>query len=311
MSSSKSSQPKERDSLVGPILMVGAGIIFLFNNLGWVEWSIWESLLRLWPLLLIIGGLDLIIGRRSAVGGVVVAILAVALLVGGIWVMNSDVASSPTVMVSGENVAFPIDGAQKAVVKISLSTGELRLGDGAAAANVLDGKIQNPKGERIKEGNVREGDTLYTTLTVRESTSSILPSSSRNNLWDLHLNQEMPMTLAVSTGVGESTLDLRRLTLTGLDLNIGIGTTTVSLPRQGDFSGEISGGIGRTVIRVPADLAVRLDISTGIGGKSVPASFRKEGDTYASPAYVTAGGGVELDVSGGIGAIQVELIPAE
>ena len=310
MSSSKSSRRKERNSLVGPILMVGAGILFLFNNLGWVDWSIWESLLRLWPLLLIIGGLDMIIGRRSALGGVAVAIIAVVLLVGGVWVVNADIAR-PTVMVSGESVAFPTDGAQKAVVKISLSTGELRLEDGAAAANVLDGKIQNPKGERIKEGNVREGDTLYTTLTVRESTSSILPSSSRNNLWDLHLNQEMPMTLAVSTGVGESTLDLRRLTLTGLDLNIGIGTTTVALPRQGDFSGEISGGIGRTVIRVPADLAVRLNISTGIGGKSVPASFRKEGDTYASPAYVTAGGGVELDVSGGIGAIQVELIPAE
>ena len=43
----------------------------------------------------------------------------------------------------------------------------------------------------------------------------------------------------------------------------------------------------------------------------MPASFRKEGDTYASPAYVAAGGGVDLDISGGIGAIQVELIPAE
>ncbi len=220
-------------------------------------------------------------------------------------------APSPTVIVNGETVAFPTDGAQQAVVKISLSTGELRLGDGAMSANVLDGKIQNPRGERIKQGNEREGNTLYTTLAVQEDASILFPGSTRNNLWDLHLNQEMPMNLAVSTGVGESTLDLRRLTLTGLDLNIGIGTTTVSLPRQGDFSGEISGGIGRTVIRVPADLAVRLDISTGIGGKTVPVSFRKEGDAYSSPAYVAAGGGVNLDVSGGIGAIQVELIPAE
>ena len=311
MSSSKSSRRKERDSLVGPILMVGAGILFLFNNLGWIDWSIWESLLRLWPLLLIIGGLDLIIGRRSAVGGVVVALLAVTMLVGGVWYLNGDVAARPTVILNGETVAFPIDGVQKAVVKISLSTGELRLGDGAAAANVLDGKIQNPRGEEIKQGNEREGNTLYTTLAVREGTSNIFPGSRQNNIWDLHLNQEVPMTLAVSTGVGESTLDLRRLTLTGLDLSMGIGTTTVSLPRQGDFTGEISGGIGRTVIRVPADLAVRLDISTGIGGKSVPDSFRKEGDTYASPAYVAAGGGVELDVSGGIGAIHVELLPAE
>ena len=310
MSSQEPSRRKDRDSLVGPILMIGAGIIFLFNNLGWIDWSIRESLLRLWPLLLIIGGLDLIIGRRSAVGGVLVAVVAVAMLVGGVWYMNSDLSARPATILNGETVTFPQDGARTAVVKIGLSTGELRLGDGAASANVLDGKIQNPRGEEIRQGNVREGDTLYTTLAVREGATNIFPSS-RNNIWDLHLNQELPMNLAVSTGVGESTLDLRRLTLTGLDLDIGIGTTTVMLPRQGTFTGEISGGIGRTVIQVPADLAVRLKISTGIGGKSVPGSFRQEGDNYSSPAYVAAGGGVKLDVSGGIGAIQVELIPAE
>jgi len=241
---------------------------------------------------------------------VAVAVIAVVLLVGGVWVVNADIAR-PTVMVNGETVAFPVDGAQNAVVKISLSTGELRLGDGAASANVLDGEIQNPRGERIKEGNERKGDTLYATLAVQEDASILFPGGTRNNLWDLHLNQEMPINLAVSTGVGESTLDLRRLTLTGLDLSMGIGASTVLLPRQGAFSGEISGGIGRTVIRVPADLAVRLDISTGIGGKTVPGSFRQEGDAYLSPAYVEAGAGVNLDVSGGIGAIQVELIPAE
>lgn len=309
MSSSKSSRRKERDSIVGPILMVGAGIIFLFNNLGWLDWSIWESLLRLWPLLLIIGGLDLIIGRRSAVGGVAVALVAVVMLVGGVWFMNGE-STRPFAIVDGQAVVFPLDGAPQAVVEIDSAVGELRVADGADSANVMDGQIQSRRGEQVTQASDRQGSTLNVTLKAKNNTV-IFPSSRQGSLWDLHLNQETPINLNVSTGVGTSTFDLRRLTLTGLNLSIGIGTTTVSLPRQGDFSGEISGGIGRTVIRVPADLPVRLEISTGIGSKTVPGDFRQEGDAYASPAYVAAGGGVNLKVSGGIGSIQVELIPAE
>ena len=310
MSSSNSSQRKERDSLVGPILMVGAGILFLFNNLGWVDWSIWGSLLRLWPLLLIIGGLDLIIGRRSAVGGVLVAVIAVVLLVGGVWFVNADADRSATI-VDGQAVAFPLAGADRAVVKIGSATGELRVADGAQAANVLDGEIQSRRGERVGQSSEIQGSVLHVAVEVQGNTTSIFPSAGQGSVWDLRLNQEIPTDLSVSTGVGESILDLRRLTLTGLDLSMGVGKTTVTLPRRGGFFGEISGGIGQTIIQVPANLSVRLEVSTGIGGKSVPDTFTRDGDAYLSPAFASGEETVNLKVSGGIGAIQVEIIPAE
>ena len=54
-----------RGGLVGPIILIGLGVVFLLNNLGFLEWSVWDVLLRTWPLLLIAWGIDLLIVRRT------------------------------------------------------------------------------------------------------------------------------------------------------------------------------------------------------------------------------------------------------
>ena len=51
-----------RGGLIGPLILIGLGVVFLLNNLGILDWSIWEILLRLWPVLLVAAGLDLILG---------------------------------------------------------------------------------------------------------------------------------------------------------------------------------------------------------------------------------------------------------
>lgn len=48
-----------RGSLIGPILLIGAGLLFLLSNFGVIDANIWRSLLNLWPLLLIAAGLDI------------------------------------------------------------------------------------------------------------------------------------------------------------------------------------------------------------------------------------------------------------
>jgi hypothetical protein len=48
---------------VGPILLIGLGVIFLLNTLGY--WSV-ERMLRFWPVLLIALGVYLLVGRLSA-----------------------------------------------------------------------------------------------------------------------------------------------------------------------------------------------------------------------------------------------------
>jgi ABC-type polysaccharide/polyol phosphate export permease len=71
----------------GAILLICLGIIFLLNNLGILPWTIWLSLWRLWPVLLILAGLQAVF-RGSKVAdwliylfGLILAVVVVYLVI--------------------------------------------------------------------------------------------------------------------------------------------------------------------------------------------------------------------------------------
>ncbi|MFQ5812923.1 MAG: LiaI-LiaF-like domain-containing protein [Anaerolineae bacterium] len=70
-------EPKRRVSLVGPVILIGLGVIFLLSNMGLLAWSVWEVIFRLWPILLVALGLEIILSRLSAWGSLL------AIVVGG------------------------------------------------------------------------------------------------------------------------------------------------------------------------------------------------------------------------------------
>ena len=65
MTSNNESKYKNRRSFFGPILLITIGLIFLGNNLGLIPGEGWELIWRLWPVLLIIGGLNDLVRREG------------------------------------------------------------------------------------------------------------------------------------------------------------------------------------------------------------------------------------------------------
>jgi len=57
-----------RSGLLWPFILIAVGIAFLFQNLGLLSGSIWDNLIRFWPLLLILLGLNDLIRTRSIAG---------------------------------------------------------------------------------------------------------------------------------------------------------------------------------------------------------------------------------------------------
>jgi hypothetical protein len=71
-------------SFFWPLVLVGAGVLLLLSNLGFVPWESWNLVWRLWPLLLIGLGIELLIGRRSTLGAIVSGVLILCLIGGAI-----------------------------------------------------------------------------------------------------------------------------------------------------------------------------------------------------------------------------------
>lgn len=294
-----------RRSLVGPALLVGLGLVLLFNNLGLLAWSVWEVLFRLWPVLLIAAGLDLLIGRRSAWGSLLVAILLLGVVAGVLWLYPRLPAGGGPL--TGETIRQPLGDARRAEVELEFGAGTLRVGALEDSNQLVEGTLDLDEGERAIRDYSVSGDTAHFSLRSQDRSIFFFPGRPLGGGWDLDLHPGVPIDLVVKTGMGQATLDLSGLRVTRLELDGGIGTTTVTLPAQGRVVASVDGGIGTVTVIVPDGMAMRIESDTGLGRVSLPGGLARDGDAYESPDYSTAENRVDLDVRGGIGNITVRV----
>jgi len=55
---------KHGDGLFGGLFLVFLGVVFLLTNLGLVPSSVWAELWKFWPVLVILLGMRLLVGRN-------------------------------------------------------------------------------------------------------------------------------------------------------------------------------------------------------------------------------------------------------
>jgi hypothetical protein len=300
-------EKQRRGSLVWAAILIAVGVVLLLNNLGWTAITVWD-LLRLWPVLLIAAGLDLLIGRHSAWGSVAVLVLLLLVIGAGLWLLSS---AGPVHGPSGEEVAVPLQGADQGSVEIGFGVGELRVDSGASSGQLLHGMVALHRGEQLDRSAQLQDGTSYAVLRSRGQWVTPFFAWGGQPEWRLGLSREVPLRVHVEGGVGDVSVDLRRTQLTELAVRMGVGRLAVTLPTGSAFDGRLDHGIGLLLVRVPPGLGVRIQSSTGLGTISVPAGYDRDGDTYLSPNYREAQQRVELWLENGIGLIRVETYEGE
>jgi hypothetical protein len=301
---------ERRGSLVGPLILIGLGLVFLLNNLGMVSWDVWDIIARFWPILLIAIGLDILIGRRSILGSLLALAVVVVVVGAGLWLITSQVAPGPAL--TYESIDQSLEGATRADVTIGFGAGALRVGVAPEGSSLITGRVALGQGEHLVRDFRKSGDTAV--LTLRSEGFAFFPFVGRWNadkLWDLRLSPDVLLHLNINTGVGESTLDMERLKLTELDLHAGVGKVTLTLPGRGQMQASINGGIGEVAVRIPAGVAARVHATAGVGNSQVVGTYQRQNGVYVSPGYDTAENRVDLEVKGGIGKITVQQYQGE
>ena len=197
--------------------------------------------------------------------------------------------------------------AQTARTQLKMGAGELNLTGGAD--QLMEGdfsyNVAEWKPEVSYDVSGDEGE-----LVVRQggSEGSDLTGEARNE-WDIRLNDELPTDLVVQMGAGESDLDLDSLTLTGLKLQMGAGKTTVDLTgdyAQG-FDASIQGGVGEATVLLPSEVGVKAKAQGGLG-KINAVGLERVGDAYVNDAYGESDVTLNVNVQGGVGEINLEVV---
>ena len=100
-----------RGPIFFPLVLVVLGFLLLFSNLGYIQFDFWQFITTWWPLLLIIGGLDILIGSLRARN------------------------------VKARTLALDLGAAAQADVSINFGAGDLTIGK-AAPGKIVDGTFE-------------------------------------------------------------------------------------------------------------------------------------------------------------------------
>ncbi|MBM4465916.1 MAG: hypothetical protein FJ014_10245 [Chloroflexi bacterium] len=296
-------QKRRSVSLVGPVILIGLGVIWLLNNMGLLAWSVWEVIFRLWPILLIAAGLEIILNRFSVWGSLLALVLTVAILAGALWLIGPDMGTGQ--VVPGEEIRQALGGATRAEVVIEPGVGSLHIEALPESANLIEGVIHVQRKQRVRRDFAVAGNTATFSLRGEGETFGPFIGWSDRPGWDLGLAPEVPLELKVGMGVGQADIDLTGLTVSNLKVSMGVGQTIVTLPDEGRFQAKIEGAIGETVVVIPAGIAARIRVDTALATRGLPARFQRQDDVYTSPGYASADDRVDLEVSQAIGQITI------
>ncbi|HTP86051.1 MAG TPA: toast rack family protein [Bryobacteraceae bacterium] len=153
-----------------------------------------------------------------------------------------------------------------------------------------------------------DGGSFRGILTVRQPNNTH-SMGHVNYSWDLRFNEGVPLDLRINCGAGEGKLELGRLNLRSLEVNMGVGRIEADLrgrPKR-DYDVKIDGGIGEAVVYLPNTAGVVADAQGGIGGIDVQ-GLHKSGDRWVNDIYERSRSDaptIHVAVHGGIGSIKL------
>jgi hypothetical protein len=290
-------------SLFWPIVFIGVGVIWLLQNLGLISLSHVADLLRLWPLALILMGLDLLFGRRWPLMGALIGVVAVLLALWILWsgpLGGREGADMPTLFgmpvihlggsdLKEQHFSEPLGEATTARVTLGLYEGR-----GHVAATSDGNDLISVQTNQNSAVDFSASGTRDKTITVR-NTSPLGPGAWFNGdraSWEVLLSPRVPLDLRIEGSSSHNTLDLSRLQLSALRLGFGSGSSDVTLPASGpSYRGDLGGGSGSLVLRAPDGAQADLKLNGGSGSSDI---------TLGDAA-------VRLEIYGGSGSVHVRV----
>jgi len=311
--------------LYGGVFLIALGAVLLAAQGDAVDGDTIAQALRYWPVLVIALGVGLLLRlTRFDVAGGMLAAAVPGLLLGGLIAAGPVVAHESGLECSNARAATltPHQGsfAGTADVDLELSCGEVTVTTGAGSDWRLEAGNGTGTGPTVVAsagrlsvassvtghpwGFVRGADAWQLTLPSTPSIDLAAEVNAGRGRFDLAGARLGEVELIVNAG--EITADLEGATLGHLGVRVSGGSAAVGLPSQ-DLDADLEVTAGALRICVPDDLGVRIT-HQGALTSTTYAGLVRNGASWESPGYATAGNHADVTVTATVASVDVNPI---
>lgn len=260
-------------SFFWPVILIGVGVILLLRNLEIIPAFNISMLLRLWPLILVVIGLDILFGRRASWVGGAIGLLAVGGII-AFLMFNPSLGITETSGTKTDTISEPLEGATSAKYYLEFSSDPVDLNTLADNYHLVTGTITHSGTLNFDvSGTTEKVVHLSQTTSSNDWLQWNFVFAEQN--WEIALNPDIPSELIVDGGSGSVNMDLSGMKLTSLQAAMGSGSSQFDFPvSDTPYTAVIESGSGSVNMTLPAetDLELTLDSGSGSVNISVPAA---------------------------------------
>jgi NADH:ubiquinone oxidoreductase subunit K len=290
-----------------PAILILAGLVALLVNTGVVPVDSLIRLTDLWPLILIVIGLELM-ARRSLVGRpaeVATALIVIVAVAGAaIYVAIAPALPGGNQTLDASDVVGSLNQAQ-----LELDTGGATIkihGSGDLGGDLYRAHI-NYSGEKPTVSLDRQSQTV----TISQNTANFPLFSTRRFAVDLQITTQVPWRITTNSGAATETLDLSLVDVRKMEIDTGASHDDITLGApHGDVPISVSGGALTVNLHRPGSTDARVSVSGGAVNLNADNHHSSTfGDaSWQSNGYDNATDRYTIDVNGGACTVTMEQV---
>ena len=321
----------KRDRLLTGLTLLGMGILFLLNNFNVISFH-WGNIAALWPLFLIIGGVNMVFSHQNSTTATAIKVL-VSIAVFAIVIYRGTMPSDNHLWGNRfNNNAFfnndnnDDDDDNKSVVKLegsstyqepytpAVKVASLNINGGGATyvlqdttAELFSAATHELSGKFVF--NTTETDSGKTiTFNNDNKKNSINWDNDKGNKATIKLNPNPTWNINVATGASKLNLDLTKFKVENLHVTGGASSMDLKLgqPAANNMMVNVSTGVSEVNISVPANAACQIISKTGLSSKDFDGFESKNDNEYQTPGFDAAPKKIYISLKGGISDFNVK-----
>jgi Domain of unknown function (DUF5668) len=294
-------------NLLLPLALIAIGALILLANLGVLSSQALQRLVDLWPLLLIIVGIQLVLNhflprpQATAIGiGVTAVIVAGAIA----YAALAPVPAEGTQRVTSSQ---PIGGLNAGILDLNYSAASVTLQATDTGTDLYRATINYPGGENPPTVSV---DQQTGTVSIGENGNfgGLHFFGTNNRKLEIKLTSRIPWSIRLSGGASSLHFDLRQGQVRNIEVEGGASSVDGQLgPAKGTVDVKISGGASSVSLHLPSGSQWNVALDGGVSSATIDGqnSGALGSVSKHSSGYTGAADRFDISVNGGVSHLDL------
>lgn len=280
------------------LIFIALGTLWILGNMEIINFSVFDimrSFFNLWPLILIIIGINIIIKNNTL--KTILWILFIVIVIGYSFYINDS---------SYEKSRY----VEEEVVEMNEDTikGKLNLDLGATKYDVVSKDNENNLAYIKSNKNYQIKESLNNSSQILTISNDLSHSFSDDNKLNVNINNNIIWSIDIDTGASNGELNLENVKVQNLDLDMGAGKIDAKLGSLNNTTYiNIESGASKIVLNIPEDAGLKIEMDGALNSTNIDDLNLVENadDILVSQDYAEKETKFDVKVDMGVGSFKI------